>query len=210
MSQASRKRRSMDRKQVKQERTKRYFLDAAKEIISEEGIGALTTKRIGDRASYSYASIYNYFENFNELCCLCLEEMAAECASWVAERLEGELAYDRILLFSRLMIEANAKRPKAYSIFLSTDIDYGYFQRRDGHHFMHPAYAMLRKEIEALPGLASGGEEARVLSDILTYVFHSKMHFYIRYGAPPSLELLYAEVEEETRFLLDRTEKRVD
>jgi AcrR family transcriptional regulator len=193
----------MDRKQAKQERTKRYFLDAAKEIIREEGIAALTTKRIGERASYSYASIYNYFENFNELCCLCLEEMASECASWVAERLEGDSAYERVLLFSRLMIEANASEPNAYSIFLSTDLDYGYFLRRDGHHFMHPAYAMLQEELRKLPGL-KGDEEARVLSDILTYVFHSKLHFYIRYGAPRSLELLHGEVEEETRFILDR------
>lgn len=199
----------MERKEIKKERTKRYFLDAAKEIIRAEGIANLTTKKIGERAAYSYASIYNYFENFNDLVCQCLEEMAAESAVWVGERLAGETPYERIIDFARLMIEINAGEPNNYSIFLSTDIDYGYFQRRDGHPFVHPAYAMLLCEIGKLPGLVSGGAEAgdnaRILADILTYVFHSKLHFYIRYGTPPSLDLLKAEVLEETRFILDRS-----
>jgi len=47
-----------------------------------------------------------------------------------------------------------------------------------------------------------------VLADILTYVFHSKLHFYIRYGTPTSLKRLHAEVEEEVRFILDRVGRR--
>jgi AcrR family transcriptional regulator len=200
----------MERKEIKKERTKRYFLDAAKEIIGAEGVANLTTKKIGEKAAYSYASIYNYFENFNDLVCQCLEEMAAESAAWVGERLAGETPYERIIDFARLMIEINAGEPNNYSIFLSTDIDYGYFQRRDGHPFVHPSYAMLLGEIERLPGLVAGGAaeagyNARILADILTYVFHSKLHFYIRYGTPQSLDLLKAEVIEETRFILDRS-----
>jgi AcrR family transcriptional regulator len=196
----------MERKQVKKERIKRFFLDAAKDIIRSEGICKLTTKKIGEKAAYSYASIYNYFENYNDLVCQCLEEMADECAEWVAQRIEGSSPYERVMSFASLMIEANAREPNAYSIFLSTDIDYGYFLRRDGHHFMHPAYAMLLAELERLPGPgAEGGQsESRTLADILTYVFHSKLHFYIRYGTPSSLELLQAEVAEETRFMLEK------
>lgn len=196
----------MDRKQAKKERTRRYFLDAAKAIIKEEGIDRLTTKKIGDKAAYSYASIYNYFDNFNELACLCLEEMAKECADWVAARLAGETPAERVIGFARLMIEANAREPNAYSVFLSTNIDYGYFMARDGHPFVHPAYLLLLAELRRLPGLASDGDrgEARVLADILTYIFHSKLHFYIRYGTPSSLERLHAEVEEETRFIVER------
>jgi AcrR family transcriptional regulator len=200
----------MDRKQTKKERTKRFFLDAAKSIILEEGVDKLTTKKIGEKAAYSYASIYNYFENFNGLVCQCLEELAQECADWVAARLEGETPAERVMNFARLMIEANAREPNAYSVFLSTNIDYGYFMRRDGRPFVHPAYVLLLTELEKLPRLSMDGErgEARVLADILTYIFHSKLHFYIRYGTPTSLERLHAEVEEEVRFILDRVGNR--
>jgi AcrR family transcriptional regulator len=196
----------MDRKEIKQERIRRYFLDAAKAIIREEGVSGLTTKKIGERAAYSYASIYNYFENYNELVCLCMEEMAAESADKVRKRIKGESPRERVLSFARLMIEANAGQPGEYSPFLSTEIDYGYFQKRDGHHFIHPAYTLLVEELAKLPGLADGEDvgEARILADILTYVFHSKLHFYIRYGTPGSLERLKAEVAEEVCFILDR------
>ncbi len=200
----------MDRKEIKKERTRRYFLDAAKEIIRAEGVSALTTKKIGDRAAYSYASIYNYFENFNELVCLCLEEMAAECAQRVRERLCGDRPRERILSFARLMIEENAANPHVYSVFLSTDIDYSYFQRRDGHPFAHPAYALLLSELEHLPTLRENkdGDAARMLADILTYVFHAKLHFYIRYGTPASLDRLCEEVLAETNFILDGVEQK--
>jgi len=195
----------MERKHIKRERIKRYFLDAAKDIIRAEGISKLTTKKIGEKAAYSYASLYNYFENFNDLVCQSLEEMARECADWVRERVSGETPLERILCFSRLMIEANAKNQHAYSPFLSTDIDFGYFQRRDGHHFVHPAYSLLVQELSSLTGSSENGRsDARIVADILTYVFHSKLHFYIRYGTPDSLERLQAEVEEEARFILER------
>ncbi|HOZ72542.1 MAG TPA: TetR/AcrR family transcriptional regulator [Spirochaetales bacterium] len=200
----------MDRKQAKKERTRRFFLDAAKGIIRAEGVDSLTTKKIGEKAAYSYASIYNYFENFNGLVCECLEELARESADWVAARIKGETPAERVVDFARLMIEANAREPNVYSVFLSTNIDYGYFARRDGRPFVHPAYPLLLAELERFPELSSGGErgEARVLADILTYVFHSKLHFYIRYGTPTSLKRLHAEVEEEVRFILDRVGRR--
>jgi AcrR family transcriptional regulator len=194
-----------ERKQIKKDRTKRYFLDAAKEIIRTEGVACLTTKKIGEKAAYSYASIYNYFANFNELVCQCLEELAAESAERVAARIAGDTPRDRIMSLAHLMVEENAQNPNLYSPFLSTEIDYGYFRDRDGHPFVHPAYNLLLAEIDRVPGIPGGEEGARVLADILTCVFHSKLHFYIRYGTPPDLDRLESELDEECRFILDST-----
>lgn len=193
-----------ERKQIKKDRTKRFFLDAAKEIIRTEGVANLTTKKIGEKAAYSYASIYNYFENFNDLVCQCLEEMADECAQKVALNISGVTGYERVLSFAHFMIEANAQNTRLYSPFLSTEIDYGYFLRRDGHPFVHPAYTLLLGELARIPELAGKRDDTRVVADILTYVFHSKLHFYIRYGTPGNLSQLQAEVDEECRFILER------
>jgi AcrR family transcriptional regulator len=194
-----------ERKQIKKDRTKRYFLDAAKEIIRTEGVACLTTKKIGEKAAYSYASIYNYFANFNELVCQCLEELAAESAERVAAHIEGDTPRDRIMSLARLMVEENARKPNLYSPFLSTEIDYSYFLSRDGHPFVHPAYTLLLGEIRLIPALPGGETGARVLADILTCIFHSKLHFFIRYGTPPNLDRLESELDEECRFILDRT-----
>ncbi|MEW6566396.1 MAG: TetR/AcrR family transcriptional regulator [Spirochaetota bacterium] len=242
----------MNNRDIQRERVRRYFLDAAKDIIINEGVSAVTAKKVGERAAYSYASIYNYFENQNALICEAVEEIAMECAEWVASNLEGTLAgqypgfsiwvpynvtpqnlsqgdqsqgsihegvaasdipmpgstkdlraptvEDRILALSFLMIEYNGRNPNVYAPFLSTEIDFRYFIKRDGYHFMHPAYELLMKELEKLDRITQ--EKRRLIADIMVYIFHSKMHFFIRYGTPESLEALHREVSEEVRYLL--------
>ncbi|WP_169311870.1 TetR family transcriptional regulator [Gracilinema caldarium] len=229
----------MGYKDIHKERIRRYFLDAAKDIIVTEGVSAVTSKKVGERAAYSYASIYNYFENQNALICEAVEELAKECAQWVADNLNAVLAgqfpnfrfwlpyepghayspfpadlvipfekritkhksiEDRILALAFLMIEYNGRNPNRYEPFLSTEIDFRYFIKRDGHHFFHPAYALLLTELEKLERFTQ--EKRRLIADIMVYIFHSKMHFYIRYGAPESLEALHREVAQEVRFLL--------
>lgn len=229
----------MSYKDIQKERVRRYFLDAAKDIIVSEGVSAVTSKKVGERAAYSYASIYNYFENQNALICEAVEEIAKECAQWVAEHMdpvlqgqfpdfrlwlpyeighlnrtipanaavplvtkisENKSIEDRILAFSFLMIEYNGRNPNRYAPFLSTEIDFRYFIQRDGYHFMHPAYGLLLAELEKLERFTQ--EKRRLIADIMVYIFHSKMHFYIRYGTPESLEALHREVAQEVRFLL--------
>ena len=44
-----------------------YFIDAAKQILEEEGIEAVTARKVADIAGYNSATIYNYFENLDHL-----------------------------------------------------------------------------------------------------------------------------------------------
>lgn len=65
----------MSNKEIQSQRMKRYFIDAAKEIMAEEGVKKLSVRKVGDRAGYSYATIYNYFRDLNELLTYCLADM---------------------------------------------------------------------------------------------------------------------------------------
>ncbi len=42
-------------------------LDAAEKIVAEEGIGALTARRVSKEIGYSVGTIYNLFENLDDL-----------------------------------------------------------------------------------------------------------------------------------------------
>jgi len=48
-------------------RTSRIFIESAAEIIREEGIDALTIRKVADIAAYNSATLYNYFENLDHL-----------------------------------------------------------------------------------------------------------------------------------------------
>lgn len=52
---------------VKSERVRAYFIEAAKQIITCEGVENVSVRKVADLAGYSYATIYNYFSDLNAL-----------------------------------------------------------------------------------------------------------------------------------------------
>ncbi|MYL40439.1 TetR/AcrR family transcriptional regulator [Virgibacillus salexigens] len=55
------------KKKIQRARMWRYFLDAAAEIIEEEGIDNITIRKIADRAGYTSSTAYNYFKDLSHL-----------------------------------------------------------------------------------------------------------------------------------------------
>ncbi|WP_088006107.1 TetR/AcrR family transcriptional regulator, partial [Indiicoccus explosivorum] len=57
----------MDKKEIKKRRMWNYFISATEELIQEEGFQHVTIRKVGDRAGYNSATIYNYFEELSHL-----------------------------------------------------------------------------------------------------------------------------------------------
>jgi len=56
-----------ERQEIKKQRMKNYFLEAAKAAVINDGADQLTVRKVADAAGYSYATIYNYFKDLNAL-----------------------------------------------------------------------------------------------------------------------------------------------
>ena len=57
----------MDKLNIKKRRVMMYFIEATQELILNEGIENLSIKKIAEKAGYNTATIYNYFEDLEEL-----------------------------------------------------------------------------------------------------------------------------------------------
>lgn len=57
----------MDNKEIQKKRMLSYFLEAANKIIEEEGIEAVTIRKVASLAGYNSATLYNYFEGLSHL-----------------------------------------------------------------------------------------------------------------------------------------------
>ena len=58
---------------LRKQRVKNYFIDAAIEIARVKGVEAITLREVADTAGYNSATIYNYYEDLNELVgCACI------------------------------------------------------------------------------------------------------------------------------------------
>jgi len=56
-----------DKKTIQKRRMMTYFIEAATQIIDEEGIDGVTIRKVADIAGYNSATLYNYFENLDHL-----------------------------------------------------------------------------------------------------------------------------------------------
>ncbi len=68
---------------IKEERTKKFFVDAAKEIIKGEGLAALNVRNIAERAAYSPATLYVYFKDLNNLINECIDSFIDELSTFI-------------------------------------------------------------------------------------------------------------------------------
>jgi len=199
----------MNKKEIQRARISKYFIDSTISLIKSDGLENVTTKKIGDHAGYSYATIYNYFENYNELVCVAVSEIARECAEFVEKNMSGTTLKERMISFTILMTEFNVQNPNIYYPFLSTSVDFSYFQNKTGNHFMHPSYNLLVSELRKAPELSQKSiDEILILSNLLTNTFHAKMHFYLLMKSPANIEELKKELTTEAEYMLDLVIKK--
>lgn len=57
----------LDKKLIQKRRIMKYFIEAAYQLIEEEGLELLTIRKVADLAGYNSATLYNYFENLDNL-----------------------------------------------------------------------------------------------------------------------------------------------
>ncbi len=82
---------------VQEERMKNYFIQATKEILRGEGLKVVSVRNIAERAGYSYATLYNYFSDVNELIFECINDFQEECREFINERKKNsEKGIDKI------------------------------------------------------------------------------------------------------------------
>jgi AcrR family transcriptional regulator len=77
----------MKNKEIQEERMRRYFIDAAKEILRSEGLKSISVRNIADRAGYSYATLYNYFRDVKDLIFECVKDFQEECNVFISSNI---------------------------------------------------------------------------------------------------------------------------
>jgi len=76
----------MKNKEIQEKRMKEYFIQATKDILKGEGLKSLSVRNIADQAGYSYATLYNYFKDVNDLVFLCVNDFQEECKLFVTNQ----------------------------------------------------------------------------------------------------------------------------
>lgn len=108
----------MTNRALQEERKRRYFIEATKEILKGEGSKALSVRNIAERAGYSYATLYNYFKDQTELVSLSLLEFKDECREVISSSIrKSNPGVDEIKLIVKAYINYFVQYPGVFDLF---------------------------------------------------------------------------------------------
>lgn len=108
----------MTRKQIQEQRMKDYFIQATKEIIKGEGLKAVSVRSIGEKAGYSFATIYNYFKDVKELIFFCVRDFQLECQAYIEEKTkEVEKGEEKIKAIIKSYADYFIEYPSVFELF---------------------------------------------------------------------------------------------
>ena len=121
-------------KRIKKQRVMRYFIDAAREIINEEGIEGVTIRNVAGRAGYNSASLYNYFENLDMLIAYTCIDLISGWLWDLMHILEGKGdELDKYIWGWKRFFEEAMKNPAIYAYVFSTGKSKDIFKHINGY-----------------------------------------------------------------------------
>ena len=108
----------MSASELQQQRTRGYFIEAAKEILRGEGLKAASARNIASRAGYSYTALYNYFDDMNALIFECVSEFQKEIEQQIAAVVGGKSEPDeRIRAGIKAWVNYFVQYPGIFELF---------------------------------------------------------------------------------------------
>lgn len=115
----------MNNKEIQRQRMYGYFITACQDLIKEEGINQLTIRKISDKAGYNSATLYNYFENLDQLKALSLLDNVKPYFYAIRSLYGMNLdLVDRFLLIWREYAKYSFGNPQVYiEVFESSNSD---------------------------------------------------------------------------------------
>jgi len=113
-----------DRAKIKQQRIIKYFIEAADEIINQEGVGAVTIRKASDLAGYTSATLYNYFDNLQHLVFLATMKHLEDYNAALPKQLAGvDNSIERYMAVCRCFAEYSFSEPEIYELLFFTHSD---------------------------------------------------------------------------------------
>lgn len=111
------------KKEIQRARMWRYFLDAATEVIVEEGIDHFTIRKIADKAGYTSSTAYNYFKDLTHLKFFAAMRFTRDYIEALPEYLDkGNNTIEKWLYSWECFCKYSFEQPKIYSVIFMDNL----------------------------------------------------------------------------------------
>ena len=108
----------MNNKEIQEQRMKGYFIESAKNLLRGEGLKSISVRHVADHAGYSYATLYNYFKDLNELIFICVEDFQKEAAEFIERKsADAPRGIGKLNAIARAYAEYFIEYPGVFELF---------------------------------------------------------------------------------------------
>ncbi len=194
----------MDKKEIQRQRMMGYFINAAKEIIRQEGVKNLTVRKVGESAGYSYATIYNYFDDLNTLLIYCVVDFLEDCYRHVVSFKDNGADYrDQIIIYATEYFKYFAQHPDMFQLIFVDDL--GQTPKERMKDIVKPSIVLLLKETMKKceeEGYIKG-ESIELLVQLIASSLHGKLLFFLRGRNIEQLDDMITALKKEIEFLIN-------
>lgn len=186
---------SESKKAKKVERIRAYFAETAMNMIKAEGIQSVSVRKVADEAGYSLGTIYNHYENLDEMLwvtrSLLIHEIADYIDRYVKETVES--VDDIVAIFETYM---------RYYVEIPTVYAFLYFHQLEKCDKKDPALNEMPEFQERFIPLITFLTEKKEISpnkvmhviSMIMYIVHGLLTLYISGNDEMTEDMIYTEL----------------
>lgn len=196
----------MNKKEIQEERMKGYFIDAAKKIVREKGVAELTVKKVAARAGYAPGTLYNYFNDLNELLFFSILEFFQECKEYILKETEGSTdPKEKVIASARAYSCYFIENPNVYQLAFLENIKVP----RDKFEQDGFVPEIVKISAEFLKKSAEEGfinrKDIEVILGLIANSIHGNLLFYIkRRGVNLSKDEVIEKIMTEVSYVMNK------
>lgn len=196
-----------DKKEIKRERVKAFFLEATKKIIIEEGVENVTIRKVADIAGYSYATIYNYFADLNELLWETKQLMIIDLIETINNRIDfKKYDIDGIKNIFRTYISYYFESSNVFKFFYLFQLDKPKEKENLENNEMQPDFNQMWQDTfkEFIDAGIITVNDLEVIAKILIYSMHGMLTLNFSYYMELTKELVYKDLNLIVDYLIKK------
>ena len=104
----------LTKKEIKAQRVKNVFVDITRKIILEQGVEAVSVRKVADEAGYTVATIYNHFGHADALLAMTRDTIINDLVKYLTEKSKKLTGADSIKSVFKNYIDYCMEYPNAY------------------------------------------------------------------------------------------------
>jgi AcrR family transcriptional regulator len=199
----------MDKKEIQKQRMMKYFIDAAKEIIKEEGVKGVTARKVGEKAGYSYATIYNYFSDLSTLLTYCAFDFLEDCYKHLLRFRDNNInAREQIIQYTLAYFHYFVENPDIFQLIFVEEL--GKPTEELLEKYSRPSVSILLRESIAQCAKENLIEEEDVdlLGELITSSIHGKLLFFLKRRDAEEINQVINSIKNEIEYLIKDKERK--